>query len=400
MVDIQAGQNSPISTGRIVLGIAGEPKESFARKVQAGAFLLGSGVHAESHADFITESNVRSRDSAVVFDAGKGQFQIDLPAVEARIEKIAIVLAIRSRIGRGTTFGTFAAIRTFVADITGTPQLVFSLPMASRGETALILGEIYRYKQQWKFRAIGQGFLLGLPALAAHFGLEIRESPEDRELSPAPRPVPGAEFSGTGFCINPEGYFMTNHHVIENAVHIQARSPRNRYSLQPVFSDPLNDLALLKGPEATPAIAVFRDGPQACLGESIIAIGYPLGGLLGSSPQVTTGNVSSLIGPRDDTRALQFTAPIQAGNSGGPLLDADGRVVGVVSSKLDAVKIHELTGDVPQNVNFAIKTALVRSFLEAVGVDYTSRPAGTVARLSTEVVTEAQKFVVRIECRG
>jgi S1-C subfamily serine protease len=108
----------------------------------------------------------------------------------------------------------------------------------------------------------------------------------------------------------------------------------------------------------------------------VIVVGYPLGGLLGSGPQVTTGNVSSLIGPGDDTRALQFTAPTQSGNSGGPLLDSDGAVVGVVSSKLNAVRVHEMTGDVPQNVNFAIKAALARGFLDAVGMEYRSRASG------------------------
>jgi len=131
----------------------------------------------------------------------------------------------------------------------------------------------------------------------------------------------------------------------------------------------------------------------------VIVVGYPLGGLLGSGPQVTTGNVSSLIGPGDDTRALQFTAPTQSGNSGGPLLDSDGRVVGVVSAKLNAVRVHEMTGDIPQNVNFAIKAALARSFLDAAGVDCQSRPPGP-ARLATDIAAEARDFVVKIECRG
>jgi hypothetical protein len=146
-------------------------------------------------------------------------------------------------------------------------------------------------------------------------------------------------------------------------------------------------------------VATFRDGRQAQLGEAVIVIGYPLGGLLGSGPQVTTGNVSSLIGPGDDTRSLQFTAPTQSGNSGGPLLDSDGAVVGVVSSKLNAVRVHEMTGDIPQNVNFAIKAALARSFLEAVGIDCQSRiPRAT--RSTADIAAEARDFVVKIECQA
>jgi S1-C subfamily serine protease len=234
-----------------------------------------------------------------------------------------------------------------------------------------------------------------------HFGLRYEEpaskrnlpQPDQRDHSPHRRTT----FSGTGFCVNAEGYFVTNHHVIENALEIRARSPTEDYPLRHVFSDPSNDLALLKGTESCSRVAVFRSGAQAQPGESVVVIGYPLNGLLGSSPQVTTGNVSSLIGIGDDTRGLQFTAPVQRGNSGGPLLDADGAVVGVVSAKLDVARIHALTGDIPQNVNFAIKSAVVRSFLEAIGVGYVSRPTGS-PRQPSEIAAEAQRFVFRIDC--
>ena len=110
---------------------------------------------------------------------------------------------------------------------------------------------------------------------------------------------------------------------------------------------------------------------------------------------MTTGNVSSLIGPGDDTRSLQFTAPTQSGNSGGPLLDGDGTVVGVVTAKLNAARIHEITGDMPQNVNFALKAALARAFLDAAGVDCQGRPSR-----STRTAAEARDFVLKIECRS
>ena len=77
-----------------------------------------------------------------------------------------------------------------------------------------------------------------------------------------------------------------------------------------VFADPTNDLALLRADSPPPGVARFRDGIPARLGETVVVIGYPLGGLLGSGPQVTTGNISSLIGPGDDTRALQFLSLI------------------------------------------------------------------------------------------
>ena len=103
--------------------------------------------------------------------------------------------------------------------------------------------------------------------------------------------------------------------------------------------------------------------------------------------------------PSDDTRTLQFTAPTQSGNSGGPLLDSDGTVVGVVSAKLNAAHIHEMTGDIPQNVNFAIKAALACNLLEAVGIDYRRR-ASRPARSTADVAAEARNFVIKIECQA
>ena len=402
MQELQPGQNRPIGGGRVVVGVTGEPAEEFAARLQAGAVLLGADGRLGDPGDLVSVEQPRSRDGSVVFVGASGEFQIDLAAVPAMVTRIAIVLAVKPGLPRGATFGVFAAIRAWLADATGQPLLLFPLPLASRGEKAMILTELYRHQGQWKFRAVGQGFAAGLPALAAHFGLRLPE-PERPAAGEAPRRAgerpAEAAFSGTGFCVHPDGYVLTNFHVIDGAREILARSPRQRCALEPMFADPTNDLALLRATAPLAGVAVFRDGPQARLGEAVIVVGYPLGGLLGSGPQVTTGNVSSLIGPGDDTRSLQFTAPTQSGNSGGPLLDGDGAVVGVVSAKLNAVRVHEITGDVPQNVNFAIKAALARGFLEAAGVEYQSRIA-RAARTAADIAAEARDFVVKIECRG
>jgi stress response protein SCP2 len=405
MQELQAGQNRPIGGGRVVIGVAGEPREDFAVRTQTGAVLMAAEGRVRDLTDLISAEQPRSREGSVAFAEQSGEFQIDLDAVPVEVARIALVLTVKPGSPLGTTFSVFAAIRVWLTDGAGAPLLVFPLPLAYRGETAMILAELYRHQGQWKFRAVGQGFAAGLPALAAHFGLHLPEPPPERPApgDPGARRGPdrGGEtaFSGTGFCVHPDGYVLTNHHVIEGATEILARSPRQRCALEPVFADPTNDLALLRAAAPLAGVAVFRDGPQARLGESVIVIGYPLGGLLGSGPQVTTGNVSSLIGPGDDTRSLQFTAPTQSGNSGGPLLDGDGAVVGVVSSKLNVVRVHEMTGDIPQNVNFAIKAGLARGFLEAAGVVYQSR-APRPARTAADIAAEARDFVVKIECRG
>ncbi len=398
MRELQPGQNQPIGGGHIVVGVSGEPREDFEAKTQIGAVLLGAGGQARDLSDLISAEQPRSSDGSVVFTVYPPAFRIELDAVPATVARIAIVLAVKPGQPPGVTFGVFTAIRAWLTDAADQPVLLFPLPPASRGETAMIMAELYRYQGQWKFRAVGQGFAAGLPALAAHFGLRV---PEARSVAnPESRPPAGpTSFSGTGFCVHPDGYVLTNHHVVDGAHEILGRSPRQRCRLESVFADPTNDLALLRADTSLPGVAAFRDGRQAQLGEAVIVIGYPLGGLLGSGPQVTTGNVSSLIGPGDDTRSLQFTAPTQSGNSGGPLLDSDGAVVGVVSSKLNAVRVHEMTGDIPQNVNFAIKAALARGFLEAVGIDYQSRiPRAT--RSTADIAAEARDFVVKIECQA
>jgi S1-C subfamily serine protease len=173
---------------------------------------------------------------------------------------------------------------------------------------------------------------------------------------------------------------------------------RCRTTLDLVFSDFVNDLALLRSATPLSSAAVFREGQAVAMGEQVMTVGYPLAGLLGTTPSVTVGNVSSLVAVGDDTRGLRFTAPIQKGNSGGPLLDASGLVVGTVASKLAADRLHEMTGDLPENVNFALKGAMVRSFLEATGITYATSPP-RADRGAAAVAQDACGFVYRILCR-
>jgi len=121
----------------------------------------------------------------------------------------------------------------------------------------------------------------------------------------------------------------------------------------------------------------FRDGPPVERGDSVVTYGFPLTGLLSSGPTLTTGSVSALTGLRDTPLHLTISAPVQPGNSGGPLLDAQGHVIGVVVAKLNAAAVAQaLGGDIPQNVNFAIKGDRAVEFLRAAGVDPTLADSG------------------------
>lgn len=125
--------------------------------------------------------------------------------------------------------------------------------------------------------------------------------------------------------------------------------------------------------------------------------GYPLWGLLAPTLNVTRGNVSALTGLGNEAKWLQISAPVQHGNSGGPVLDKAGNIIGVVTAKLNAVRTAQETGDVPQNVNFALKGAVVRSFLEIHGIDYSRQPSDE-ALAPEALATLAHGFTVAVSC--
>ena len=113
----------------------------------------------------------------------------------------------------------------------------------------------------------------------------------------------------------------------------------------------------------------------------------------------TLGNITALQGIGDDSRYLQVSVPVQAGNSGGPLLDASGNVVGVVSAKLDAVKVAMASGDLPQNVNFAVKSAILATFLDANRVTYGVGVAGVKAMEPADIADAARAMSGFVVCR-
>lgn len=212
------------------------------------------------------------------------------------------------------------------------------------------------------------------------------------------------EGTGTGFAVSDDGQIVTNHHVVAECAEVRVRpAGQDAMAGAVVARDAGNDLALLKAPVRLP-VAAIRDDGGIRAGDSVVAVGFPLPGLLASEANVTTGTVSALAGIGNDTRFLQMTVPVQPGSSGGPLLDLEGRVVGVVVGKLDALEVASLTGDIPQNVNFAIKAGVVRSFLDATGISYEAQkdPAADVSYpipLSPAVVgAEAKAFTVLVEC--
>jgi tetratricopeptide (TPR) repeat protein len=206
-------------------------------------------------------------------------------------------------------------------------------------------------------------------------------------------------FSGSGVVIGTQGEILTNSHVVENCESITVQfSDGNSESAVLAARDQKNDLAVIRMNTPPASIAIFREGAPIRAGDAVVALGYPLSGLLASTTNVSVGNVSALAGLGDDSRYFQISAPVHPGNSGGPLLDLSGHVIGIVRSKLDAIRVARFTGDLPQNVNFAIKSDLARAFLESRGISY--RTARSDQQLSPADVGDiARPFTVHIECK-
>jgi S1-C subfamily serine protease len=179
---------------------------------------------------------------------------------------------------------------------------------------------------------------------------------------------PAGITSGTGFSVSKDGHWLTNEHVVRSCKAISVRLPNRAFVSGSVFAaDAKNDLAIVKTAPSATDVAEFRDVAIG-VGEAVYAFGFPLAPDLASAGAFTGGIVNAVAGLGDDTRHLQMSAQIQEGNSGGPLLDGNGLLAGVVVSKLSAMFTLKTTGDIPQNVNFAIKQSVAREFLDSHGI--------------------------------
>jgi len=211
---------------------------------------------------------------------------------------------------------------------------------------------------------------------------------------------PEERFStGTGFRVADNGLLLTNFHVAGKCKSLTV----SHTGIAPVpatlvAGDEQNDLALIKTSQALDGpIATFREGPSAKAGTEIAVYGFPLAGLLSSSGNIVTGNITSLPGMGDNSNLYQISAPVQPGNSGGPVIDKQGHIVAIVVSKLNAKMVASAIDDIPQNVNFAIKGSIAQNFLDGANIKYTT--SGTAENLDTPALAElAQTYTFMIGC--
>ena len=383
MRDLVAGERAPIA-GEVVVAIDDPP-------VELALLALDAARRAASAFPPI-DTTARELRPAASFGEDR-RLTLRLDRMPATVERLLLV-AFHQRA---------EALRRGLRVSAG--ALRFGIDLATRDDSAVILIEVYRHGGGWRLAANGQGFSGGLVMVAAAHGVDADwarrlghqgTSRGDRpgDAPDGRRPASGTS-SGSGVAVD-RHHLLTNAHVVDGADGITAVMSGRPIAADLVFSDARNDLALLRVDAVLPQFAAFRPGLGLHLGEDVVVLGFPLQGLLGSGPQASAGNIAGLCGIGNDSTMFQFTAPIASGNSGGPILDMAGDLVGLVSSSLDLDGVRR-AGANAENINFGIKGSVIRSFLDAFGLEpHVSGPAASLGRAA--VVRRMRDAIVRIAC--
>lgn len=204
------------------------------------------------------------------------------------------------------------------------------------------------------------------------------------------------EWSGTGFALN-NGYIVTNYHVIENAKSISIQGIKgdftSKYNATVIATDRYNDLAILQISDNNfngfGAIPYKVKTSVSEVGEEVFVLGYPLTSTMGDEIKLTTGVISSKTGFQGDVSLYQISAPIQPGNSGGPLFDNKGNLIGVVSAKHKGA----------ENVGYAIKTSYLKNLVESsTSTSILPNNNQVVGQPLTEKVKKIKDYVFMITC--
>ena len=158
---------------------------------------------------------------------------------------------------------------------------------------------------------------------------------------------------------------LTVYHLVENATHLSVEfSDKRTVDAKLLQTDPANDLALLKIEEKTMNYLPLAPVRSAQIGQYVFTIGFPAVSVLGTEPKFTDGSISALGGPHGFASLLQISVPIQPGNSGGPLVNESGEIVGIITSTASVSNFIRETGTLPQNVNWAVKSEYSRPLFD------------------------------------
>lgn len=229
--------------------------------------------------------------------------------------------------------------------------------------------------------------------------VETAKSKEKPDLPPVYKPKEVRKEKGysigTGFFINNHGYIVTNHHVVEdsNAISI-VLADGTEHEAELINSDSANDIALLKTNISGTSLAIGTATDKQ-KGEEVLTLGYPLVQLQGQEQKATFGRINAKSGIKGDIRFLQIDVPIQPGNSGGPLIDNKGSVVGVVTATLNQLVALRESGALPQSVNYAVKSDYVIPLLRSEKVNWREQERLEEMKMPN-IVTNSEKSVVMV----
>jgi uncharacterized protein len=357
------------------------------------------------------------------YEHGQGT-PVDLPeavkwyhsAADHNVAVAKLQLATMYRVGKGVPHDDVEAVRLLRS------AALQGLPMAQ-----VLLGSYYidgigvqsddSLGYQWA--SIGASKLTGpIGAVAnkirdnAAQGLSPAELPQAQAAAGAWKPgtdpvslfAPGSppraarlRGSGSGFIVGKGGEIATDFHVVPNCTEIKLIDPAGKHhaSGHIVADDRANDLAIVSGGDFGTRLKIRKIPAE--LGENITSYGFPLGPVLASSGNLTSGTVSATTGIQGNAKSFQITAPEQPGNSGGPVVDESGAVIGIVASKLNALMVAAATGDISQNVNFAWHIGLLQTLMDQKGISYELGSKGP-AKSGVDLAALLQKGTVKIEC--
>ena len=211
-------------------------------------------------------------------------------------------------------------------------------------------------------------------------------------------------FTGTGFIISRDGVVATCNHVIAGQTRLRVRDQDGRiYDAILVARDIANDLAILKIPgNAFPHIQI-RKSSDVQKGEEVFVLGFPNITVQGLDTKVTQGIISSTSGLVGEPNSFQISAAAQPGKSGGPLVDRYGSVIGIVNAKLSREMALKVSGALPENVNYAIKSNyLIKLIRTQRGIVYrtAARPSPQVPSVPSVVETVERATVLVIAGRA
>lgn len=222
---------------------------------------------------------------------------------------------------------------------------------------------------------------------------DTSEAEPDEPSAEAPGPTGTLLGSGTGFYINNTD-LVTAAHVVAGC---RSLTLADGSPLQVLAEDDRLDLAALTGTRRSAVWLGIGDSATPKLGETVMALGYPYLGNLGQGLTATNGNISALQGIDGGKDRIMISAPVQPGNSGGPLINAAGGVVGVVVSRVDDLEMLKSTGTLPQNMNFAVPVQPLNGFLISAGVMF-PRSSTEPIDLGAGIPDQITAAVVPIYC--